>query len=220
LPFDLGGFHWGDDIVFDDRTGEMDLDTGFSTSTPLIMDELIEKCLVGKCGYKLREIMIYGFGQGGMVALDVAARLEHGEPLPQPSKPLQPSPLTGGSLSMGSTDYRLSSATGDPSKDYNLPKELGCVVSIGGYIPHASPPPKKGKYQTPVLLCKAQNMSSVKSHHVGRLKDLFEDVEVVNWTKTGDSMPASRDEMLPIMQLLARRLRSVQGVPAGSVEIT
>jgi len=219
LPFDLGGYHWGDDILIDERTGEMDLDTGFTKSTPLIMDELIQKCLVGKCGYKLREILLFGFGQGGMVALDVAARLEHGVQQQQPSKPFKPSPLTGGSLSMGSTDHKLSDATGDASKDYNLPNELGGVISIGGYTPHTTPPPKKGKYKTSILLCKAQNMSNIKSHHIDRLKDLFEHVEVSNWKKIGDSMPANRDEMLPIMQFLGKRLRSMRGVPEGSVEL-
>lgn len=220
LPFDLGGFHWGDDILIDENTGEMDLDTGFTKSTPLILEKLIQESLVGKCGYKLREILLFGFGQGGMVALDVAARLEHGELQKPPSKPFQPSPLTGGSLSMGKTDYKVSDATGDPENDSNLHQELCGVISIGGYIPHTTPPPKKRKYKTPVLLCKARTGSSVKDHHVDRLKDLFEYVEVVNWKKAGDSMPSNREEMMPIMQFFARRLRSMRGVPQGSVEIT
>lgn len=220
LPFDLGGFHWGDDILIDENTGEMDLDTGFTKSAPLILDKLIQESLVGKCGYKLREILLFGFGQGGMVALNVAARLEHGEVLKLHSKPFEPSPLTGGSLSMGKTDHKVSDATGDPKKDSYLPQELEGVISIGGFIPHTTPPPKKGKYKTPVLLCKARSGSSVKNHHVARLKDLFEYVEVVDWKKAGDSMPGNRDEMMPIMQFFAKRLRSTRGVPEGSMEIT
>jgi hypothetical protein len=155
-----------------------------------------------------------------MVALDGAARLEHGELQKLPSKPLEPSLLTGGSLSMGKTDYKVSDATGDLENDSNLYQELGGVISIGGYIPHTTPPPKKGKYKTPVLLCKARTGSSVKDRHIDRLKDLFEYVEVVNWKKAEDSMPSNREEMMPIMQFFARRLRSVRGVPQGSVEIT
>ncbi|KAF2703439.1 alpha/beta-hydrolase [Pleomassaria siparia CBS 279.74] len=76
LPFDLGGFHWGDDMVFDQNTGEMDSDTGFKTSTTIVLDSIIRQGLIGKCGYKAREIIIYGFAQGGMVGLQAAAGLE------------------------------------------------------------------------------------------------------------------------------------------------
>lgn len=220
MPFGLGGFYWGDDILIDENTGEMDLDTGFTKSTSLILDNLIQESLVAKCRYKLREILLFGFGQGGMVALDVAGRLEHGQQQQQPSKPFKPPPGTGGSLSMGQTDYKLSDATGDPKKDFNLPQELGGVISIGGHIPHTTPPPTKSKYKTPTLLCKAQKGSLVKDYHLDRLKDLFENVEIINWKKTGDSMPRNREEMMPIMQFFARRLRSMRGVPEGSVELT
>ena len=71
LPFDLGGFHWGDDIIFDQATGQMDLDTGFSKITR-ILTSVIE-VLVEKCGYQAREIILFGFGQGGMAALATAA---------------------------------------------------------------------------------------------------------------------------------------------------
>ncbi|MCJ1419940.1 hypothetical protein MMC32_006296 [Xylographa parallela] len=71
LPFDLGGFHWGDDIIFDQANGQMDLDTGFSKITR-ILTSVIE-VLVEKCGYQAREIILFGFGQGGMAALATAA---------------------------------------------------------------------------------------------------------------------------------------------------
>ncbi|ORX96224.1 phospholipase/Carboxylesterase superfamily protein [Clohesyomyces aquaticus] len=75
LPLDLGGFHWGDDLVFDQNTGEMDVDTGFKTSTVMVLDSIIRQGLIGKCGYKAREIVLFGFAQGGMVALQAAAEL-------------------------------------------------------------------------------------------------------------------------------------------------
>jgi predicted esterase len=176
MPFDLEGFHWGDDILFDQERGEMELDTGFSRSTKLLLEEVIRATLVQKCGYKQREIMVFGFGQGGMVAVNVAAE-------------------------MGS-------------------EELGGVISIGGILPEKAPLPEVGKKSgTPVLLCKGNRNSVVKENNIRRLKDTFEFLEVKEWKKIGDGMPNSRDEMLPIMQFFARRLRSLKGVPKGSVEI-
>ncbi|OKO99813.1 hypothetical protein PENSUB_8030 [Penicillium subrubescens] len=75
LPFDLGGFHWGDDVSFDSRTGTLDMDAGFTRSTSLLANEVIRQTLVQKCGYQLREIMILGFGQGGMAGLAAAREL-------------------------------------------------------------------------------------------------------------------------------------------------
>ncbi|KAI9706890.1 MAG: hypothetical protein M1820_004669 [Bogoriella megaspora] len=73
LPFDLGGFHWGDDIMFDQASGEMEFDTGFKEASHVIAEEVIQKTLVEKCGYKLRDIVFFGFGQGGMAAFAAAA---------------------------------------------------------------------------------------------------------------------------------------------------
>ena len=75
LPFDLGGFHWGDDIIFDQATGQMDFDTGFTKAVTLIKRDVIEDGLVSKCGYKPRDIMLFGFGQGAMAALATAASM-------------------------------------------------------------------------------------------------------------------------------------------------
>ena len=72
LPFELGGFHWGDDIAFDPASGQMDFDTGFTKAMKIIKQDIIEDGLVKKCGYKPREIMLFGFGQGAMAALATA----------------------------------------------------------------------------------------------------------------------------------------------------
>lgn len=177
LPFDLGGFHWGDDMIFDQKTGEMDMDTGFKASTNLVLEAVIREGLIGKCGYQARELTIFGYAQGGMVALQVAAELR-GE-------------------------------------------ELGGVVSIGGALSLSVPlKALDNKSKTPVLVCRASRGSSVTDSAVSRLKDGFEYTEVKDWRKNGDGMPSNREEMLPIMQFFARRLRSTRGVPAGSVELT
>ena len=68
---DLGGFHWGDDIIFDSTSGGLDADSGFKQSTKLLTD-IVNDVLLGKCGYASREIMMFGFGQGGMAALNLA----------------------------------------------------------------------------------------------------------------------------------------------------
>lgn len=51
------------------------------------------------------------------------------------------------------------------------------------------------------------------------MRERFQDVEYVKWAKSEDSMPRSREEMLPIMKFFARRLRSRAGVPEGAVEV-
>ena len=75
LPFELGGFHWGDDITFDQASGQMDFDTGFTKAVKIIKQDIIEDTLVKKCGYKPREILFFGFGQGAMAAVATAASM-------------------------------------------------------------------------------------------------------------------------------------------------
>ncbi|OQE40228.1 hypothetical protein PENCOP_c006G04938 [Penicillium coprophilum] len=75
LPFDLGGSHWGDDVSFDSATGALDMDAGLTRSTKKLVSEVVRGTLVQKCGYALREIMVLGFGQGGMAALAIAREL-------------------------------------------------------------------------------------------------------------------------------------------------
>lgn len=69
---DLGGFHWGDDIMFDSNSGGLDADAGFKQSTEVLKSLVIKDVLVEKCGYQLRDVMVFGFGQGGMAALNLA----------------------------------------------------------------------------------------------------------------------------------------------------
>lgn len=75
LPFELGGFHWGDDIIFDQASGQMDFDTGFTKAVKIIKQDIIEDGLVKRCGYKPKEIILFGFGQGAMAALATAASM-------------------------------------------------------------------------------------------------------------------------------------------------
>jgi predicted esterase len=140
------------------------------------VEDVIRGVLRDKCGYAERDVVLFGFGQGGMVALGCA-------------------------VEVGT-------------------EELGGVVSIGGGVPRDVKMPEGKKIRTPVIVCKGSRKSGVSDEDVDRVKEVFEFVEVKEWAKTGDGMPSSREEMLPIMQFFARRMRSMRGVPKGSVEIT
>jgi predicted esterase len=74
LPFEASSFHWGDDVIFDNTVGTIDPDGGFKKVVPRLIKEVIEDTLIKKCGYQPRELMLFGFGQGGMVALNTAGR--------------------------------------------------------------------------------------------------------------------------------------------------
>lgn len=176
LPFDLEGYHWGDDVVFDNATGGLDADSGFKKALSLVLGNVVRNILIGKCGYKGKEIILLGFGQGGMLALSLAKEMGN--------------------------------------------DELGGVVSLGGALPASMALTTEGKKsETPIIVCKASNNSAVKDKDVQKLRDSFEFFELKEWKKNGDGMPASREEMLPVMQFFARRLRSVRGVPSGSMEL-
>jgi predicted esterase len=170
---DLPAFHWGDDVLVDERQGEIDLDAGFQKIEKIILDDVVKGALMQKCSFPARNIFFLGFGQGGMVALHIAS---------------------------SASDL-----------------EFGGVVSIGGRLPGNG---KEGpKSKTPVLVLGGSKSTQVTRSAVDGLKRRFGDLEYVKWEKGEDSMPRSREEMLPIMKLFARRLRSRAGVPEGAMEI-
>ncbi|GAO18579.1 uncharacterized protein UV8b_03121 [Ustilaginoidea virens] len=68
-------YHWGDDLALDPQTGELDPDPGFETASRLVMEKLIRGVIVDKCGWETSDVMLFGFGQGGSLALGMAARL-------------------------------------------------------------------------------------------------------------------------------------------------
>jgi predicted esterase len=171
---DAPSFHWGDDILFDQSTGEIDLDAGFTKATAMLWEQVVSGVLFEKCHYQPRDVMILGFGQGGMVALQLAA--------------LKPE------------------------------IEFGGVIPIGGRLPSSSSS-TGSKAKTPVLVLGGSRSTQVTRSAVDVLKARFGEVEYVKWVKAGDSMPANREEMVPIMRFFARRLKSRAGVPEGAVEL-
>lgn len=193
LPFDLGpGNHWGDDILFDPSPSAppIETDTGFSRARRMVTQHVIRDTLMGKCAAQPREIMLFGFGQGGSAALAAAVALieQTEEAAGKASQTL------GGIISIGGplpTDAKLSQAMAEAGR----------------------------KCQTPVLICAGATGSAVTKTNEVRLRAVFESVEVVRWQRRGDGMMRNREEMLPIMRFFARHLRSRAGVPSGAVEV-
>jgi hypothetical protein len=122
------------------------------------------------------------------------------------------------SLLMNDTDCKASVDL-EVSASAATPIEFGGVISIGAELPSEAPASLDPKCKTPILVCAGNDQSSVTSSSEEKLKHAFEFVEIKRYRKSGDSMPNNRDEMMPIMQFFSRRLRTMKGVPEGSVEI-
>lgn len=101
-----------------------------------------------------------------------------------------------------------------------MERELGGIVSIGGPLPSEAPASLSPKRKSPVLVCSGTDSPWVTSSAGDKLKKVFESVQFNRYRRSGDTMPKSRDEMYPVMQFFARRLKSSAGVPEGSVELT
>ena len=171
------------------------MDAGFTRSTNTIIKEVIVDTLLKKCGYRGRDIVVFGIGQGGMVGLEVARHFKNS-----------------------------SSPQGDGKVDE---EELGGVVSIGAPVGLSGKAPAtgSGKSRTPVLIVAGkedggERSTAVTAAGVRRTKEWFEFVEVSRYKRRGDGMPRNAEEMRPVMEFLARRLRSYKGVPEGSVELS
>lgn len=102
----------------------------------------------------------------------------------------------------------------------SMEQELGGVISVGGPLPNEAPASLSPKRKTPILVCSGNDSPWVNSSAEAKLKAVFESVQLNRYKRSGDTMPRSRDEMYPIMQFFARRLKSSAGVPEGSVELT
>lgn len=122
-----GHFHWGDDINMDPATGELDDDPGFEKASGLIMNKFVRETLIEKCGWEWSDIMFFGFGQGGSLALGIAARLSAGD--------------------------RVTDVTNQDAKA--SPRTCKGVLSIGGPLPQSmvSTVSNRQKSSTSVLLC-------------------------------------------------------------------
>ncbi|KAI6090940.1 alpha/beta-hydrolase [Hypoxylon rubiginosum] len=173
-------FHWGDDLTLSPSTGDLDPDPGFSKAERLVLGKLIRETLIEKCGWETNDILLFGFGQGGSLALGLASRIRQGEKVVD---------ITEGD---GSTGTAFKGA-----------------VSIGGPLPSSMIPTisAREKSRTPILVCHGRSSESLGEDAMDVLKEEFIDVRETKWKKSDDTMPESKDEILPIMQFFAERLR-------------
>ncbi|KAK1237631.1 hypothetical protein MKX07_006759 [Trichoderma sp. CBMAI-0711] len=178
-------FHWGDDLSVDSDTGDLHPDPGFDKAAGLIMNKLVKEVLLDKCGWEMNDIMLFGFGQGGTLALGLASRLRAIERI---------------------IDISSSSDGSDGQKEKEKEKELGKsfkgVVSIGGPLPQSMVPSlsSRDRSKTPVLVCQLDD------DEADAVKREFADVRVVRWRRREVAMPRDREEMFPIMKFIADQL--------------
>jgi predicted esterase len=170
--------HWGDDLLLDEATGDIDPDPGFERAGRLVMDKLVRQTLLEKCGWEMSDIMLFGFGQGGSVALGLAAQL-------------------------GAGHKGVDISEGEEENDGG--KAFKGVVSLGGLLPKSMVPSggaKQGKRKTSVMVVQ------LDKEEVEAVEEEFADVKVVNWKRKQMSMPQEREEVLPLMHFFADRLNS------------
>ncbi|KAI1328775.1 alpha/beta-hydrolase [Xylariaceae sp. FL0255] len=174
-------FHWGDDLTLS-STGHLDPDPGFSKAENLVLEKLIKATLIGKCGWEHTDILLFGFGQGGSLALGLASNLRQAG--------------------------RVIDITGENAA-LKTPSFKG-LVSIGGHLPMSMVPmiSARDKVRTPSLICHGRDSEALDTDAIDNLKTEFSDIREVKWKKFDDSMPKNREEMLPIMQFFADRLRA------------
>lgn len=181
-------FHWGDDLNLATHADALDADPGFTKAANLIIDRLVRDTLVDKCGWELADILLFGFGQGGSLALGLASKIREGPRLREIKEKEEERPA-------------------------ETARNFKGVVSIGGALPSSMVPTRsaRSKSKTPVLVCHGRLCEAVDEDAVDFLKQEFADVREVKWKKAESTMPSNREEMLPIMQFLADRLRSGSG---------
>lgn len=143
LPFELGGFHWGDDIVFDPADQGIDFDTDFAKAVKTIGQNVIGDTLVKNCGYQPRDIMLFGLGQGGMAALALAASMpvemagvvSIGGPLPTSIQPTTKKSRTSVLLLGGSSKTLVTRSAVERLKEMFSDSEYHKWSKIGDGMP-------------------------------------------------------------------------------------
>lgn len=178
-------FHWGDDLNLAPHADGLDPDPGFSKAIDLVMNSLVRGTLVDKCGWERSDILLVGFGQGGSLALGLASKAREGPRVEEVKENKDKQPV-------------------------DTPNIFKGVVSIGGALPASTIPSVsgRGKSKTPILVCHGRSCDAVDEDAIDVLKKEFVDVREVKWKKADSTMPSNREEMLPIMQFFAERLRS------------
>ncbi|KAL0943736.1 phospholipase carboxylesterase superfamily [Colletotrichum truncatum] len=174
-----GHFHWGDDLTFDPDTDDLSPDPGFSKAANLVTEKLIRETLMGRCGWELSDIILFGFGQGGSLALGLASQLRLGPKV------------------VDVTEGQKVSRSEDEGT-------LKGVLSIGGPLPHSMIPTVSTRSKSKTKACLVQ----LDDDAFDVVKEEFLDVRVVRWKRKDVAMPRDREEMFPLMKFLAECLKS------------
>ncbi|KAK2063952.1 phospholipase/Carboxylesterase superfamily protein [Colletotrichum caudatum] len=178
-------FHWGDDITFDPSTDSISPDPGFSRSYSLVVDRLIRETLVARCGWDLGDIILFGFGQGGSLALGIASQLRLGPQVVDVTDAPADKPKRGD----------------DAHFDGNT---LKGVLSIGGPLPQSMVPTVSARGKCKTKACIVQ----LDDDAFDAVKEEFLDTRLVKWKRKDVAMPRDREEMFPLMQFFAECLKS------------
>ncbi|KAK4203291.1 Alpha/Beta hydrolase protein [Triangularia verruculosa] len=187
---EYGCFHWGDDLTLDSGTGELDSDPGFEKARGVLLEELIQGVIVGELGWGVGDVIVFGYGQGGGVALGLGSEVRR---------------LEGGRVG--------EVVEGEEGEGEKRGKgELKGVVSVGGGLPGSMIPSlsKREKVGSPVLVMCGEGSEVVDEDAEERLREEFERVKIVRWggrRRGDDGMPRTREEVLPLMEFFAERLR-------------
>ena len=129
------------------------------------------------CNYPPRNIFMFGFGQGGMLALSTLA---------QTTSSLLRDLELGGAISIGG---RLPASFSPPSNADPSQKD------------------NKGRVRTPILIAGGNRKSEITRTALEKVKSTFAEVEYVKWEREGDGMMRGREEVLPLMRFWGRRLK-------------
>ncbi|KAK1599624.1 phospholipase/Carboxylesterase superfamily protein [Colletotrichum navitas] len=178
-------FHWGDDITFDPSTDSISSDPGFSRSYTLVVDRLIRETIIARCGWDLSDIILFGFGQGGSLALGIASQLRLGPQVVDVTDAPADKPNRGDNAHF----------------DGNT---LKGVLSIGGPLPQSMLPTVSARGKCKTKACAVQ----LDDDAFEAIKEEFLDARLIKWKRKDVAMPRDREEMFPLMQFFAECLKS------------
>ncbi|KAK3946053.1 hypothetical protein QBC46DRAFT_370705 [Diplogelasinospora grovesii] len=198
-------YHWGDDLRASSYTDGLDMDPGYTKAADLVLNHLIRGVLVDTCGWTTKDILLFGFGQGGSFALGLGSLLR------VPPKVVE--------IKEEEDDKGNGQEGGDQgvSDDEGSNTQFMGIVSIGGPLPPSMIPTVSGKKKsrTPVLVCRgrASEVLDDEGDAIDTIKEEFQFVKVVTWKKRDDGMPTSRDDMVSLMKFFADALSSQRWTP-------
>ena len=191
IPYlDVGAFQWYPS--FDDL-GEPIVHPNPEAGVSLLRDVISH--LTSTCSWKTQQIHLFGFAQGGSVAIETSVAIWKS----------RPRLLPGGEQSEAEAEANAT---------------LGSVISIGGppLLHHAI----STQCPTPLLFLHRTAPSSLALDGAGTqlasLRKLFGKLREVK-LESGESMPASREEWTPVMEFWSERLGKRKVEDAGLYEV-